>query len=216
MRGIIFDMDGTMVDNMMIHHRAWQAKLRELGLDLSIEEVMKKVHGINEEILERLFGDALTPEQRKQFSFEKEATYRNIFKPELKLVDGLHDLLLDMKEQGVPMGIGSAAPPENVNFVLDNLNIRHFFNSVLNAQHVEKGKPDPEVYLKVADQLKCVPKDCLIFEDSPTGAEAAMRANCKTIIITTTHSVSEFAQFPNIIKFIKDFRELKSGFLNQI
>ena len=81
MKGIIFDLDGTMVDNMMIHHRAWQQKLKELGMVLSLSEVMLKVHGVNEEILERLFGDKFTPEQRIVFSREKEAEYRNIFKP---------------------------------------------------------------------------------------------------------------------------------------
>ena len=80
-----------MVDNMMIHHLAWQRKLKELGMVLSLSEVMLKVHGVNEEILERLFGDKFTPEQRIVFSREKEAEYRNIFKPELKLISGLQD-----------------------------------------------------------------------------------------------------------------------------
>ena len=86
-KGFIFDMDGTMIDNMMVHHRAWQQKLREYGIDWSLEEVHAKVHGVNVELLERLFGDRFTLAERIQISKEKEAAYRTIYQPELKLID---------------------------------------------------------------------------------------------------------------------------------
>lgn len=82
-RAFIFDMDGTMVDNMMVHHRAWQRKLAALGLDLTLEEVRQSIHGINEEILGRLFGDRFSPEERHRIAWEKEAEYRDIFLSEL-------------------------------------------------------------------------------------------------------------------------------------
>jgi HAD superfamily hydrolase (TIGR01509 family) len=205
MKGIIFDLDGTMVDNMMVHHRAWQSKLKTLGLDLHLDEVMEKVHGVNEEILERLFGDRYTVEERKQHSFEKEEEYRRIFKSELKLIEGLPQFLITLKERGVPLAIGSAAPPENVDFVLDNLNIRHFFKVILHARSVTRGKPDPEIYQKAAAGLTLSPEECLIFEDSPVGAEAARRAGSKVVIVTTTHAAAEFAKFTNVIKFISDY-----------
>jgi HAD superfamily hydrolase (TIGR01509 family) len=201
-------MDGTMVDNMMIHHRAWQRKLKELGLDLSLGEVMQKVHGVNEEILLRLFGDRFTPDERTRYAYEKEAEYREIFKPELKLIQGLPELLVQLKENKMPMGIGSAAPPENVDFVLDNLDIRHFFKIVLHAQNVANGKPHPEIYLNVADGLGLPTRDCLVFEDSPVGVEAAQRAGCPVVVVTTTHKREEFKSFSNIIKFIPDFTEV--------
>ncbi len=197
-----------MVDNMMIHHRAWQRKLKELGLDLTLPEVMQKVHGVNEEILERLFGDRFTHEERVVFSRAKEAEYRNIFKPELKLISGLHEFLLTLKESKMPLGIGSAAPPENVDFVLDNLGIRQFFKVVLHARNVSAGKPHPEIYLKVADGLGLPIKDCLIFEDSPVGVEAARRAGSSAIVVTTTHREEEFKKFPNVLKFIPDYTKI--------
>jgi beta-phosphoglucomutase len=216
MKGIIFDLDGTMVDNMMIHHRAWQRKLKELGMDLTLPEVMQKVHGVNEEILERLFGDRFTHEERVGFSREKEAEYRIIFKPELKLIAGLHEFLLTLKENNIPLGIGSAAPPENVDFVLDSLGIRHFFKIVLHARNVSAGKPHPEIYLKVADGLGLPIKDCLIFEDSPVGVEAARRAGSSAIVITTTHLEEEFKEFPNVLKFISDYMGMDINQLNVI
>ncbi len=201
-------MDGTMIDNMMVHHRAWQQKLKELGLEMSLEEVKEKVHGINEEILERLFGDRFTSEQRREISWQKEEAYREIFRPDLKLIPGLQEFLNKMKASNIPMAIGTAAPPENANFVLDELNIRSYFEGVFHSKSVSKGKPDPEIFEKAAASMRLSANECLIFEDSVTGAEAAKRAGANAIIVTTTHSKDEFAHFDHILQFIDDFSGL--------
>jgi beta-phosphoglucomutase len=211
-KGIIFDMDGTMVDNMMVHHRAWQRKLAELGLDLTIDEVKEKIHGINEEILERIFGDRFTVEERRRISYEKEAAYREIFLPELRLVAGLQGFLERAKAAGIPMAIGTAAPTENVDFVLDNLSLRPYFTGVFDAKSVTKGKPDPEIFEVAAASLGLSTEDCLILEDSLTGAEASRRSNAKTVIVTTTHKQEEFAHFNHILQFIEDYKWLDLGF----
>ena len=93
MKAVIFDMDGTMVDNMMIHHKAWQRKLNEYGLNLSLEEVKESIHGVNHEILKRLFGNRFNDKERIRISSEKEAEYRNIFADSLHLVKGLPEFL---------------------------------------------------------------------------------------------------------------------------
>ena len=215
MKGIIFDMDGTMIDNMMVHHRAWQHQLKGLGLDWSLEEVKEKVHGVNTEILERLFGDRFSPIEREQISQQKEAAYREIFKDSLQLVDGLDRLLDELKTAGIPMAVGTAAPVENVDFVLDTLGIRHYFKGVFHAGSVENGKPDPEIFQKAAGSMGLDPKDCLVFEDSVTGAETAKRAGSQTIILTTTHEEAEFSAFTHIQKFAKDFREISWPYLQK-
>lgn len=207
-QGFIFDMDGTMVDNMMTHHRAWQIKLKEIGLDLSLHKVHQTVHGKNEEIIERLFGDRFTPEQRREISADKEARYREVFKSQLTLVDGLHDFLNDCLTKNIPLSIGTAAPPENVHFVLDNLPIRPFFKKIITAGDVTWGKPNPEVFEKAAAGMGIPLSNCLVFEDSPTGVKTALNAGCKAVVILTTHKKEEFAAFPNIVKFIVDFTEL--------
>ena len=194
-----------MIDNMMVHHRAWQRKLAELGLEMSLEEVHQEVHGVNTEILERLFGDRFTPEERQRISDEKEAEYRNIFEPELTLVDGLSELLHELKGQNIPMGVGSAAPPVNVDFVMNGLDLWHYFDSVKHSDDVVNGKPDPEVYQKLMEEMGVSPDEALVFEDTPTGAEAARRAGCKIIVITTTHQPDEFSGNDKIVKFIPDF-----------
>ena len=207
MKAVIFDMDGTMIDNMMVHHRAWQRKLSELGLEMTLEEVHQKVHGVNIEILEKLFGDRFSLEERYKISEEKELEYQRIFEPDLKLVNGLPELLHDLKRNNIPMGIGSAAPPMNVDYVMNSLNLWHYFQTVKHSEDVVNGKPHPEIYLSVLEDLDVEAKDCLVFEDTPTGAEAAKRAGCKVVVITTTHRKEEFEANDSVIKFISDFTE---------
>ncbi len=208
MKGVIFDMDGTMVDNMMVHHRAWQKKLADLGIHMKIEEVQAEIHGINEEILDRLFGDRFDAAARKRISAEKEAAYREIFFEKLALVEGLPTLLDSLKSDDIPMAIGTAAPIENVDFVLDHLNLRPYFQAVLHAGSVDRGKPDPEIFIKAAAHFQVPPETCLIFEDSLPGAEAARRAGAKCIIVTTTHQADEFSHFNHILRFIEDFTDV--------
>lgn len=206
--GFIFDMDGTLVDNMMIHHKAWQLKLKEMGLELSIDEVKQTIHGKNEEILERLFANKFSPEERKRQADEKEARYREVSKNELKPINGLLSFLKDAKNNKISMGIGTAAPPENVEYGLALLELTPFFSSVVDASQVEKGKPNPEVFLRVAHRINVTIDKCLVFEDSPVGVATALNAGCNAVVITTTHEPEEFAHFPNVKKFIKDYSEI--------
>ena len=208
MNAVIFDLDGTMIDNMMVHHRAWQSKLAEYGIEMSVEEVQSRIHGVNIEILEREFPGQFTVDERIQIAKEKEETYRQIYASELVLLSGLPALLHDLKATNILMSVGSAAPPENVNFVLNNLDLWHYFVAVRHSDDVERGKPDPQVYDILLDEMDVKPSECLIFEDSRTGAIAASRAGCKVIIVTTTHQPAEFSDIPNVVNFISDFTEI--------
>jgi beta-phosphoglucomutase len=206
--GLIFDMDGTMVDNMMVHHRAWQRKLASLGIGMTLAQVKEHIHGVNEEILERLFGDRFTPEERKRIAWEKEAEYREIFADQLTLIPGLEPFLMSVRTEGLSMAIGTAAPPENVDFVLDRLSLRPYFQAVVHARHVTKGKPDPQTFTMAAESMGIPTENCLVFEDSLAGAQTAKNAGCRAIIVTTTHHRDEFREFDHILRFITDYTEL--------
>ncbi len=208
MKAVIFDLDGTMIDNMMVHHRAWQTKLAEYGIEMTVDEVQRRIHGVNIEILEREFPGKFTVDERILIAKEKEETYRHIYAPELELLTGLPELLHDLKALNILMAVGSAAPPENVDFVLNTLNLWHYFAAVRHSDDVDRGKPDPQVYEMLLDELEVNPEDCLIFEDSRTGAIAASRAGCKVIVVTTTHQPAEFSDIPAVVKFISDFNEI--------
>jgi beta-phosphoglucomutase len=207
-KGFIFDMDGTMIDNMMVHHKAWQIILAENGLDLTLEEVQRTIHGKNEEILFRLFGDKFTQKQCQKIAWEKEARYREVFKGKVQLIDGLSEFLETAHNRGIPMSIGTAAPAENVEFVMDSLQFGHYFKGVFHAGMVTKGKPDPEVFLLAAKSMQLDPTDCVVFEDSPTGVHTALNAGCDAIVVLSSHTKAEFERFPNVVAYISSFRSL--------
>jgi len=207
MRAFIFDLNGTMIDDMEYHTRAWQHLMNhDLGGNFTWDEVKAQMYGKNPEVLVRMFGSfRFTEEEMRELSFEKERRYQHEYLPQLKLLPGLHDLLEQAHKAGIVMGIGSAAIPFNIDFVLDNLNIRHYFKAIVSADDVTISKPHPETYLRVAELLQVPPADCLVFEDVPKGAEAALNAGMQAVILTTTHQQHEFDGLPNVIHFSDDF-----------
>ena len=209
-KAFLFDLNGTMIDDMQYHCKAWFNILNDdLGAKLSWEQVKEQMYGKNTELLIRVFGkDRFTKEEMDILSVEKEKRYQAEYRPILKLIDGLAEFLEEAKEAGIVMGIGSAAIPFNINFVLDGLTLHHYFRSIVSADDVIESKPDPETYLKGAAELGVLPEECIVFEDAPKGVEAAKSAGMKAVVLTTMHEVHEFAAYPNIIGFIKDYKEL--------
>src|ERR1700744_1018560 len=208
MKAFIFDLNGTMVDDMTYHTKAWQNLLNdELGGNFTWDEVKPQMYGKNPEVLVRMFGpDRFTLAEMESLSLEKEKKYQVEFLPYLKLLPGLNDFLEKAYQKGILMAIGSAAIPFNIDFVLDNLNIRHYFKVIVSADDVMLSKPNPETFLKAAQLLNVPANDCLVFEDVPKGAEAAQSAGMDTVILTTTHTEDEFKAYGNIIHFSPDFR----------
>ena len=208
-QGILFDLDGTLVDNMMVHHRAWQRKLGELGLDYTLDRVKADIHGVNTEILERLFGDRYTHEERLTISRDKEAAYREIFAPEMaaNTVGGALEFIRAAYDLDVPMAVGTAGPEENAFFVIDGLGIRSMMGHIVHSGMVTNGKPDPEVFRQAAAGIHVKLEDCLVFEDSVTGARAANNAGCPVVVLTTTHAREEFDGL-EVAAFREDFRGL--------
>lgn len=198
-----------MINDMDYHTKAWMDILNnELGASLTWEETKKEMYGKNQEVLVRVFGpDRFTATEMDEISIEKERRYQQAYLPHLALLPGLHELLERAWQEGIPMAIGSAAIPFNINFVLDNLNIGHYFKAIVSADDVTFSKPDPETYLKVAIGLQVNPTDCLVFEDVPKGAEAAFNAGMECVILTTTHQLGEFKNTSNILHFAPDFTD---------
>jgi HAD superfamily hydrolase (TIGR01509 family) len=207
MRAFIFDLNGTMINDMEFHTRAWMHLMNhDLGGNFTWDEVKAQMYGKNPEVLVRMFGAfRFTEEEMRELSFEKERRYQHEYLPQLALLPGLADLLERAHKAGIVMAIGSAAIPFNINFVLDNLNIRHYFKTIVSADDVTISKPHPETYLRVAELLQVPPADCLVFEDVPKGAEAALNAGMQAVILTTTHQQHEFENLPNVIHFADDF-----------
>jgi beta-phosphoglucomutase len=205
-KGLIFDLNGTMINDMHFHSKVWFKILQDLGANLTTEEVNRQMYGKNEELLERVFGKGyFTLEQMKEISHKKEVMYQEMYLPHLKLIEGLDAFLTIMAKQNKTMSIGSAAIPFNISFVLDNLNIRHYFKTIVSADDVVTSKPHPEVFLKAASLMRTDPADCIVFEDSPKGVEAAQNAGMCSIVITSMHGKADFQNYSNVLGYIKDY-----------
>jgi len=209
MNAFIFDLNGTMVHDMDYHTKAWQHIFNhELGGSFTWDEVKPQMYGKNQEVLERMFGpERFTAEEVQRLSLAKEARYQAEFRPHLRLLPGLAEFLAAAHARGIPMAIGSAAIPFNIDFVLDGLDLRKYFGTIVSADHVSLSKPHPETFLKAAHLLGAAPADCLVFEDVPKGVEAAARAGMAAVVLTTTHPESDFAGLPNVQHFAPDFTD---------
>ncbi len=207
MKAFLFDLNGTMINDMAYHLDAWHHMItNDLGASLSREALKKEMYGKNEEVLDRVFGAGrFTPAQMAEISMEKEKRYQEVYLPHLQLIAGLPQFLDTASRQGIPMAIGSAAITFNIDFVLDNLHIRHYFKAIVSADNVTRSKPDPETYLLAARQLGVSPSDCIVFEDAPKGVEAAANAGMQSVVLTTMHTAEEFAAYNNVIAFVEDY-----------
>jgi HAD superfamily hydrolase (TIGR01509 family) len=207
----LFDLNGTIIDDMQFHARAWHHILtHDLGAKITYDETVLQMYGKNQELLVRVFGDGhFTDKEMDELSMEKERRYQQEFKPHLKLIDGLGDFLEKAHQKGIKMAIGSAAIPFNIDFVLDNLNIRKYFPIIVSADDVKFSKPNPETFTKGADLLGVEYKKCLVFEDAPKGIEAAQNAGMQSVCITTLHPKEDFAAYNNIIHFTANYKNLE-------
>ncbi len=205
----IFDMDGTLVDNMAFHVQAWFMFFREQGVDITEDQVRAHVFGkTSEEILRAVLGDQLPPAQVNAYAERKEAIYRTLYLPQMKPLPGLVDFLREAHRLGIPMAVATSAGMENIRLVLEGLGIAPLFQVIVGADDVNKGKPDPEIYLTTARRLHIAPERCLVFEDSMLGLEAAYRAGMRAIAVATSHAPHELQALPAVIQVIVDYRGL--------
>ena len=206
-KAFLFDLNGTMIDDMQYHIHAWHRILNDLGADLSLERMKEECYGKNDELLERMFPGRFSEAEKQEMSLEKERQYQAQYKPHLALMPGLDAFLKKAYESVNKMAIGSAAIMFNIDFVLDNLNIRSYFDAIVSADDVVTSKPDPETYLSCASMLLYYPADCIVFEDSTKGVESAERAGMKAVAITTLHEPHEFEAYSNVLMCVKDYTD---------
>ncbi|MGF7229995.1 HAD family hydrolase [Arachidicoccus sp.] len=209
-KAFIFDMNGTMIDDMKYHTIAWHKILSDLNAGLTLEETKLQMYGKAEEMFDRVFGANKFEEAALQkIILQKELAYQEAFRPYLKLIEGFDTFLQKAITEKIKLAIGTAAPKTNVDYVLDGLALRNLFPVVVGAEDVTTSKPDPEVFLKCAEKLGVHPEDCIVFEDSPKGIEAAKNGGMKAIAITSFHPSEDFVQFDNVLFCIANYEDEK-------
>ncbi|MES2161521.1 MAG: HAD family phosphatase [Pseudomonadota bacterium] len=208
-RAFIFDMDGTIVDNMAFHTKSWLAFFARRGHDLDADEFFRATAGRQgHEIMSTYLGQQMTKEESAALDFEKESLYRELYAPHLAAVDGFEAFIARAKSAGVKLAVATAAPTENIDFTLDGLDLRKQFDAIAGAADVAHGKPAPDVFLLAAQRSGTLPANSIVFEDAPLGVEAARRAGMRAVVLTTTLPAEAFAEFDNVIAVVRDFSEL--------
>ena len=213
--GAIFDMDGVLVDNAGYHIRAWIQMGRELGTELDEVQVRGVFGQRNTEMIAALLGKTLPPSQVEQYGDRKEEIYRDLIKPELKAVPGLYDLMDDLKSEGFATAVATSGPLENANLVMDGLKLRPWFDAIVTGAEVSRGKPHPDIFLAAARRVNLGPRQCVVFEDSVSGIEAARRAGSPCVALATTHSAREL-QGLSALRIISDFRAMRAADLRSL
>lgn len=191
-KAIIFDMNGVIINDEHFHNESWVLFCKKHGFTLSKEEFHAEVMGKRDkDTLEYLFKKPLTSEEINLYGNERDDIVKELVIGKLQLTSGLLKLLDEIRQNTIPLAIATSSRKNYVNFIVDTFSIRKYFQYIVTAEDIVKGKPNPEVYLKIATLLNVKPDDCLVFEDSLAGINAAKSAGMKVIGITTSHTSEE-------------------------
>ncbi len=186
---IIWDMDGVLVDSGSFHYRAWRETLRAvMNTDITYAAFQRTFGLRNLEMLRDTLGYDLTLDEVNHLAGIKEERYLELIRQNgMSLLPGVKEWLDQTTAAGWRQAVASSAPRVNVEAVVDAVNIRGYFDAMVSAEDVSRGKPDPEVYLAAATKLGVPPSRCIVIEDAPVGIQGARSAGMKCIGVLTTH-----------------------------
>jgi beta-phosphoglucomutase len=209
----IFDLDGVIVDTAKFHFIAWQNLAKSLGIDFTEPENeqlkgVSRVHSLekilewgNKNVLEETFQELMDQKNREYLNYVNTMTPNDI-------LPGVLPVLNFLKDNKYPIALGSAS--KNAKTILDKTNINHYFQAVVDGNAVTRAKPNPEVFLKAAELTHSLPENCIVFEDSLAGVQAANTAKMISIGIGDP-AVLGSAQF-----VFTSFEEIKIPFIESL
>jgi HAD superfamily hydrolase (TIGR01509 family) len=186
---VIFDMDGVVIDSNPYHKLAWGNFLGKNGLPFNDQIFDNIISGkTGDSTLRALMGKELSEEAVTSYLDQIDGDFQEILRrrEHLEPVSGLRQFITAIRSDGALTALATSAPPGNVKLILEKLSLEELFDVVIDRTQVKRGKPDPEIYLKVLEALGVHREHCVVIEDSKAGIQAAIGAGLRVVGITTT------------------------------
>lgn len=203
---LIFDMDGVLIDNTAYQARAFQLLFREHDLTTNARRLLERLNGMPAtNILKTVFRHTVPEKDLKKYADQREFLYRVLYWNKRREAAGLTNFLTAARSAGFKIGLGTASPPETIEYIIDHLHLRHLFDTITGKADVERGKPHADTFTVAAKQLKVAPERCIVFEDAVLGEQSAYKAGMRCVCLSTSVKASKFQ---NPMKVIKDFTEI--------
>lgn len=182
MKAVIFDMDGVIIDSEPIHFEVDMQTMKNFGCSISKEELNKYVGTTNEYMFTDIKNKyKLNKSAEEIINYRCELVKRKVMESDLVPIEGIRDLLKNLKDKNIPAAIASSSPRDFIEVVVSKFGIEDYFSCILSGEEVKNGKPAPDIYIETAKKLGIAPKECIVIEDSKNGVIAAKEAGMKCI-----------------------------------
>lgn len=213
-KAVIFDMDGVVVLSKHGDFAAWKKIFEEIGSKLT-HKIFTKFQGMRTvDIIKAYSKKTFTEQEIKSLGNKKQKYFLEYAKENgVEEIRGVTTLLRILKEKRYLIGLGTSAPRMKANFILKRLGLKKYFNEIVTVENIRNGKPNPEIFLKVASKLRCRPEECLVIEDAANGVLAAKKGGMKCLAITTTHSKNELK---NADKVVNKFNQSTINYIENL
>jgi len=207
-QGLIFDMDGTMIDSMPYHAKSWIAFTQHHGITIDVDELLRRTTGrTGAECMEVLFNRPMAQQEAWDLIHHKEQIYRDLFAPVFAEVSGFKAFSARAHAKGLRIGVGTAGDKHNIAFAMQHLQMDPLPHAMVGGDEGLPGKPEPAIFLEAARRIGADPRACIVFEDAPFGIEAARRAGMRAVAVCTSHSADQLAG-DHVIAHIASYHEL--------
>jgi len=201
--GIIFDMDGVLVDSAGPHLRSWQLLAEECDGAVTEEQFTDTFGRQNRDIIPILFGP-VSESRMQKLADRKEELYRDLIRRDPPIIEGAIELVRGLHQLGAALAVGSSGPLENIELVLSSMGVNDCISVVVSGDDVTRGKPDPQVFSLAADRLGIAHDRCIVIEDAPVGVRAARAAGARVVAVLLYHPAEAFEQADLVVPCLAD------------
>ena len=214
-KALIFDMDGVIVDSEPIFVEIEKRIMKKYGVEIT-DEVLDRYVGIStptmwEDLIKLYSLECGLEELLEVHEALKEEVFSEV---EMIAIDGVRELLAELKNQNIPAAIASSSPVGFIGEVLQKLDIKSYFTAVVSGEEIEKGKPHPDIFLKAAELLGVRPEECVVIEDSMHGVRAAIAAGMKCIGFANSKTGRQNLSEATCV--VNDLKNVNCGFINDL